>query len=155
VGYDVAQKSDINIFPEYFIIPVSIFNDEVKDYLDEWLYSLKNHEVKSEFTAPGIKEMGEKLEFVSMTEKQQRAYQKYYEDLASDRGVLEFNAEKAKAEGEKIGLQKGEQIGLQKGKIEGKIETVKNMLKGGLAVEDVAQFAQMPLDQVLQIKKEL
>ena len=147
VGYDAAQKNDINIFPEYFIIPVSIFNDEVKDYLDEWLYSLKNHEVKSEFTAPGIKEMGEKLEFVSMTKQQQRAYQKYYEDLASDRGVLEFNAEKAKAEGEKIGMQKG--------KIEGKIETVKNMLKGGLAVEDVAQFAQMPLDQVLKLKKEL
>ena len=163
VGYDAAQKSDINIFPEYFILPVSIFNDEVKDYLDEWLYSLKNHEVKSEFTAPGIKEMGEKLEFVSMTEKQQRAYQKYHADLASDRGVLEFNAEKAKAEGEQIGLKKGEQLGLKKGKIEGeqiglqkgKIETAKNMLRGGLSPEAVASFSKLPLEQVRQLKKEL
>lgn len=42
---------------------MSIFNDDVKDFLDQWLYALKNHEVREEFEAPGIKEMSEKLNF--------------------------------------------------------------------------------------------
>ena len=35
------------------------------------------------------------------------------------------------------------------------VKTAKNMLKGGLAPKDVASFLEMPLKQVLQIKKEL
>ncbi len=55
----------------------------------------KNSEIKDEFKAPGIKEMGEKLNFISMTPEKQKAYRRYLEDLASDRGTLEFNALKA------------------------------------------------------------
>ncbi|MCP4355614.1 MAG: Rpn family recombination-promoting nuclease/putative transposase [Proteobacteria bacterium] len=95
VGYDEARKDDINIFPEYFIIPVGIFNGEVKDNLDEWIYAFKNSEIKEEFKAPGIKEMGEKLNFISMTPEKQKAYRRYQEDLASVRGTFEFNALKA------------------------------------------------------------
>ena len=98
VGYDTTKKDDINIFPEYFIIPLELFNDAINDDLDEWIYAFKNHEVKEEFKSVGIKELGEKLDFVSMNPKQQKQYKKYLEDLASDRGALELNALKAKKE---------------------------------------------------------
>jgi len=98
VGYDSEQKDDIDIFPEYFIIPLEVFNDAVNDDLDEWIYAFKNHEVKEEFTSVGIQELGEKLDFVTMSPEQQKKYKKYLEDLASDRGVLELNSLKAKKE---------------------------------------------------------
>ncbi len=98
VGYDSTKKDDINIFPEYFIIPLKLFNDAVNDDLDEWIYAFKHHEVKDEFKALGIKELGEKLDFISMAPEQQKRYKKYLEDLASDRGALELNALKAKKE---------------------------------------------------------
>lgn len=105
IGYDSTKKDDINIFPEYFIIPLELFNDAINDDLDEWIYAFKHHEVKEEFKAVGIKELGEKLDFVSMNPDQQRKYKKYLEDLASDRGTLELNALKAKKE-EKLEIAK-------------------------------------------------
>lgn len=98
VGYDTTKKDDINIFPEYFIIPLELFNDAVNDDLDEWIYAFKHHEVRDDFKSIGIKELGEKLDFVSMSPEQQRQYKKYLEDLASDRGALELNALRAKKE---------------------------------------------------------
>ena len=98
VGYDKTKKDDINIFPEYFIIPLELFNDAVNDDLDEWIYAFKHHEVKEEFKSVGIKELGEKLDFVSMDKEQQRRYKKYLEDLASDRGTLKLTELKAKKE---------------------------------------------------------
>ncbi len=95
VGYDPTKKDDINIFPEYFIIPLELFNDVINDDLDEWIYAFKHHEVKDEFKSIGIKELGEKLDFVTMEPTQQKRYKKYLEDLASDRGALELNALRA------------------------------------------------------------
>ena len=95
VGYDKIKKDDINIFPEYFIIPLELFNDAINDDLDEWIYAFKHHEVKEEFKATGIKELGEKLDYISMDAEQQRRYNKYLEDLASDRGTLELAELKA------------------------------------------------------------
>ncbi|MCK5685510.1 Rpn family recombination-promoting nuclease/putative transposase, partial [bacterium] len=94
IGYEESEKDDINIFPEYFIIPITLFDDNVKDDLDEWIYAFKNSEVKETFSAPGIKEMGEKLGFVSMSPKEQRIYNRYLEDLASERGVIGFYEDK-------------------------------------------------------------
>ena len=42
-----------DIFPEYYIIKVNQFNDLAKDTLDEWIYFLKNSEIKEEFSAKG------------------------------------------------------------------------------------------------------
>ena len=39
------------------------------------------------------------LDFVSMEAEEQQTYKKYLEDLASDRGTLEFNFKKGKSEG--------------------------------------------------------
>ncbi len=95
VGYDNNREEQINIFPEYFIISMGIFNDQVDDTLDQWIYSFKNHEVKEGFKAPGNKEMSEKpgstaeqysknmssLDYVSMTPEKQRDYNKHLEEI--------------------------------------------------------------------------
>src|SRR3990167_8979274 len=45
------------IFPEYYIIKVNRFDDFAKSTLDEWIYYLKNDEIKDEFKAKGLAEV--------------------------------------------------------------------------------------------------
>ena len=134
IGYEELRKDDINIFPEYFIIPVTLFNDEVKDDLDQWIYAFKNNEVKESFSAPGIKEMGDKLEYLSMSPEKQRRYNRYLEDLATERGILEFSAGQAKRVEAEARAK-----GLAEGKARGKIEMAAGFKKLGVSVSVIVE----------------
>ncbi len=132
IGYDSAQKDNMDIFPEYFIIPLELFNDAVNDDLDEWIYAFKHHEVKEEFKAVGIKELGEKLDFVSMSPERQRRYKKYLEDLASDRGALELNA--LKAEKRKA------------------LKVASEMIKDGVSVDLISKYTELSTEEIEELK---
>jgi len=42
------------IFPNHYIIKVNDFDDNARDTLDQWVYFLKNSEIKDEFNAKGM-----------------------------------------------------------------------------------------------------
>jgi predicted transposase/invertase (TIGR01784 family) len=71
-----------DIFPEYYIIKVNKFNNVATDSLDEWIYFLKNSEVKDEFKAKGLKQAGEVLDFMRLNEDDQYSYNRYMEYLS-------------------------------------------------------------------------
>jgi PD-(D/E)XK nuclease family transposase len=58
---DFKVEKIADIFPKYFLLKVNNFDDVVEDTLDEWIYFLKNSEVKDEFTAKGLDKAKEKL----------------------------------------------------------------------------------------------
>jgi predicted transposase/invertase (TIGR01784 family) len=58
-------------------------------------------------------------------------------------------------EGMEEGLQKGLQKGLQEGVIKGKKTTAKNLLKLGLPIEQVAKAAELSVEEVVQLKREI
>jgi predicted transposase/invertase (TIGR01784 family) len=70
-----------DIFPEFYIIKVNKFDDVAKDNLDEWVYFLKNSEVKDEFKAKGLKEAGEVLDFMRLPQDDQFSYNRYLDYL--------------------------------------------------------------------------
>ena len=82
------QKLEVHeIFPEYWLIKVDKFNNQVEDKLDEWIYFLKNGEVKDGFSAQGLSAAKEKLNTLSLSEEERQAYerfQKQLRDLASE-----------------------------------------------------------------------
>jgi len=41
------------LFPEYYLIRVNSFDDIARDTLDEWIYFLKNEEIKEDFQRQG------------------------------------------------------------------------------------------------------
>ena len=43
------------LYPEYSLLKVKQFDDVARDSLDEWIYFLKNQEIKEEFRAKGLK----------------------------------------------------------------------------------------------------
>ena len=76
-----GKKQAYELFPEYYILKINDFNDVAKEPLDEWLYFLKNEEIKDSFTAPGLKEARENLSIMKMPEKERKSYEHYLDSL--------------------------------------------------------------------------
>jgi predicted transposase/invertase (TIGR01784 family) len=90
-------KEDVSdIFPEYYLLKVNQFNDNAKDTLDEWIYFLKNSEVKEEFKAKGLKEASEVLDIMRLPKDDEYGYHRYLDSLhlkASEIFTLQTEAE--------------------------------------------------------------
>lgn len=85
-----------DIFPEYYLLKVNQFNDIAKDTLDEWVYFLKNSEVKDNFKAKGLKEANEVLDIMRLDKEDQYGYNRYLDSLhlkASEVFSLQTEAE--------------------------------------------------------------
>ncbi len=98
-----------DIFSEYYLIKVNQFNDNAKDTLDEWVYFLKNSEVKDSFKAKGLKEAGEVLDIMKLPKDDEYGYNRYLDSLhlkASEIFSLQTEAEFSVRENEKIEIAK-------------------------------------------------
>ncbi len=162
IGYEDAKKEDINIFPEYFIIPVRLFDNKINDDLDEWIYAFSNSKVKDNFKAKGIDLMAEKLDYVSLNDEERQKYDKHQMDLASDKGVIAYAIEKAekKVEKEKKKVEKEKKkVETEKKKVEKekkKVETAnKRAEKEKQRAEKEKQRAEKEKQRAEKSKKEL
>ena len=73
--YPVDKVSDI--FTTYYVLKVNQFDDVAKNSLDEWIYFLKNSEIKDEFKAKGLPEAKEKLRVDNLSQAEKEAYDRY------------------------------------------------------------------------------
>lgn len=104
-----VKQEVADIFPEYYLLKVNQFNDIAKDTLDEWVYFLKNSEVKDNFKAKGLKEANEVLDIMRLEKEDQYGYNRYLDSLhlkASEVFSLQTEAEFKVREEEKIELAK-------------------------------------------------
>lgn len=134
-----TKKNVTDIFPEYYIIKVNKFDDVAKDNLDEWVYFLKNSEVKDEFKAKGLKEAGDVLDIMRLPKDEQYSYNRYKDFLhykASEMLSLKDQAE------ERIEKKRSLEI------------AEKSILKG-LENDLIADITGLPLEQVEEIRVRL
>jgi predicted transposase/invertase (TIGR01784 family) len=104
-----VKQEVADIFPEYYLLKVNQFNDIAKDTLDEWVYFLKNSEVKDNFKAKGLKEANEVLDIMRLPADDQYGYNRYLDRLhlkASEVFSLQTEAEYKVRENEKIEIAK-------------------------------------------------
>ncbi len=117
---ELFNKQGISdIYPEYYLLKINQFDDIAKDSLDEWIYFLKNENIKDGFKARGLNKAKEVLDVMKLSNEERRAYETYLEDLRyqasmylSSYGIGEH---KGRKEGRKEGLEKGRKEGLEKG----------------------------------------
>jgi predicted transposase/invertase (TIGR01784 family) len=91
-----VKQEVADIFPEYYLLKVNQFNDIAKDTLDEWVYFLKNSEVRDDFKAKGLKEANEVLDIMRLEKEDQYGYNRYLDSLhlkASEMFSLQTEAE--------------------------------------------------------------
>ena len=134
-----------NVFPEYYIIRVNEFNDIAKTPLEEWLDYLKNNRIKDNTTTPGLREARERLLYMTMDDKDRRAYDSHMDDIMVQNDVLDTakmeGIEEGRAEGRVEGRAEGRAEGLKEGRAEGIAEAQKSFVKNlhamGLPVADI------------------
>lgn len=118
------------LYPEYYVLKINKFNDFAKDTLDEWIYFIKNEEIKPEFSAKGLKEAKKKLDIMKLSEEDLKSYKRHRENLH----YVASMTESVKVEAEEKIWKKGEEAGIEKGEKKRSIEIAKNLLKNGIDV---------------------
>ncbi len=122
------------IFPEYYLLKVNQFNDISKDTLDEWIYFLKNSEVKSEFKAKGLKEANEVLDIMRLTKDDQYGYNRYMDSLS---------------------LKESEIFTLEtEAKFKAQIEIAKNGILKGYNNEVIADLTTLSIDEIIKLRSQ-
>ncbi len=133
-----TKENVSDIFPEYYIVKVNQFNDVAKDTLDEWVYFLKNSEVKDEFKAKGLAEAKEVLDIMRLNKEAQYGYNRYLDSLhlkASEIFSLQMEAE------EKVSQRKA-------------IEIARNLIELGLDKDTIVKATDLTTEQVEELRNE-
>ena len=87
------------VFPEYFLLLVSHFNEVAKTPIEEWMEYLKDAVIREDTTTPGLQAAREKLAYMSMTEQEQREYREYMVSVHAAKDAWDTAIDEAKAEG--------------------------------------------------------
>ncbi len=126
---ELYNKNKIHqIFPEYYLIKVNNFNDIAKDSLDEWIYFLKNEEIKEAFKAKGLIKAKQELDILKLPEQERLAYEKYQDDLHYQASMVESSYTIGVKKGVKQGIEQGIEQGMIKGERQKAIEIAKNLI---------------------------
>ena len=136
---ELYQKNEIHeIFPEYYLIKVNNFDDIARNTLDEWIYFLKNEEIKEDFKAKGLKKAKQELDILKLPEKERIAYERYQDDLHYQASMVESTYT----------------IGMKKGRKERDIEIASNLISVGiLDLENISKVTGLSLDEIKALKR--
>jgi len=156
-----------SIFPNHYIIKVNDFDDVARNRLDEWIYFLKNSEIKDEFSAKGLAAARKKLIEINLGEEELRAYRHYLEQLhyeASIADTIKFEAEydkkkareegkeegkkEGKEEGKKEGIEEGKKEGIEEGKEEKAREIAKRLKTAGDPLEKISTITGLSISDI-------
>ena len=141
--YKIQKISDI--FPKYYILKINNFNDVAENTLDEWIYFLKNSEVKDEFKAKGLDLAKEKLRYEKLSQIDKTSYNRFQKNRLIDMSVkataeLEAaenrkqtaEAIRAAAEAARIAAEATRVMATMKEDLEKAIKATKKSLEQGL-----------------------
>lgn len=124
-----------NVFPEYFVISVPLFDGIIKDELDEWLYFAKHSEVKDDFKSPYMKKVAERLSVLKMTPEERQHYQNYVNESLKERDYIVA----ARTEG----------------RAEEKIAMAKKMLKENFSIETISRIIELSIEEIEVLRENL
>ncbi len=123
------------IFPEYFVIKVNQFDNMAKDTLDQWIYYLKNNEIKDDFTAKGIIQARELWRVDTLPEEEQKNYSQHLKELRNEASRILTLKEDAK----------------DRAKREEKIDIARGMKKEGLDLSLIVKLTGLSISEIESI----
>ncbi len=145
--YDIESVSDL--FPRYIILKINNFNDISKTTLDQWIYFLKNSEVKDNFRAKGLSAAKDKLEVSALGDSERAVYQRYMENRMIENSVKETAQIEGMIEGIKKGIEKGRAEGIEKSRA----ESVLGLYKNGISIPTISKSLNISERRVQEIVK--
>jgi len=149
--YPIKQVSDV--FATYYLIKVNNFDESATAPLDEWIYFLKNSEIKDSFKAKGLSEAKERMRIDNLPEDEKLDYEQY---IKHER-IRESEIETAHSDGyvkakheflpkiEEAEKQKEEAIQREK---ESKIKLALKMIKYQESTEDIMVETDLSFEEI-------
>ena len=143
------------IFPEYYILRVNKFDDEIRQPLQEWISFLKTGEIPDAFTAQGLNEAREILRVDSLSEEDRKMYQRYLRNVSLALSLDDSSRYEGYVDGMIAGAEKGRAEGRVEGRAEGAKqqakETARNAKSMGLPIETIAKLTGLTSDEITKI----
>ena len=128
---ELRMRVPEDIFPEYYIIRVNEFNSVATTPIEECLDYLKNNRIKDDTSTPGLKEARQKLLYLTMSDKERRAYDEHMDDIMVQNDVLDTAEEK--------------------GVIKGIMLTAKNLKSMGFSIADIMNATGLSEDDIKKL----
>ncbi|MBQ8487123.1 MAG: Rpn family recombination-promoting nuclease/putative transposase [Prevotella sp.] len=128
------------VFPEYFLLIVNHFNEVAKTPIEEWMEYLKDAVIRDDTTTPGLQAAREKLAYMSMNEKERRAYEDYMISVHAAKDAWDTLKNEGYAEGYEEGMEKGME--------ENKRENARRMKADGMPAELIAKYTGLSIEIV-------
>jgi predicted transposase/invertase (TIGR01784 family) len=141
--YGKTHLSDL--YPEYYIIKVNGFNNAAKNTLDEWVFYLKNDQIRDDFTAQGLDKARELLAFDNLADAEKKAYLREIENrrIRDSEVVTAFSDGEIKGRAE--GRAEGELIALER--------IVADAKRSGFSLEQIRSLTKITETQMIEILK--
>jgi predicted transposase/invertase (TIGR01784 family) len=136
-----------DIYPEFYILKVDRFKDDVKDKIDEWVYFFKNSKIEPGFKAPGLAEANKKLEYSRLSREEQLIYDEYVDGRRSDKSSIYT----ARLDGKDEGLAEGLAKGRAEGRAEEKISNAKKMKAEGVGIDLISKVTGLSKKEISRI----
>lgn len=147
-----SKRAIYEVFPEYYIIKVNEFDDIAKDTLDEWIYFLKNEEIKEGFRAQGLKKAKQALDILKLPEQERLAYARYQNDLHYQASMVESSYTIGKMDGIEEGIKEGMKEGKAEGIKERNTEIARNLLAADrLDIPTISEMTGLTVKEVEQL----
>ena len=144
--YDLIEKK---IFPEYYLIKVERYQNIVKKKIDEWIYAIKNQEVRPEFKSRNIDKAAKKLSELGMDKTTRKKYDRFLINLAADRNMMETAKEDGVEKGVKIGREEGREEGERKAIV----KVVKSSIKEGIPINVIMKITGLTKKEINELGK--
>jgi predicted transposase/invertase (TIGR01784 family) len=133
--------------------------EELDTTLDKWCYffkyAAKTSEADMKKIASSYKTIGDAYEVVNQynwNEQQLIAYEQETKRVWDNRSALEFQLDKAKAEGMEKGMEKGIEKGITEGRSEEKIDLAKKMLSKNYPLSDISSLTGLSITELQKLK---
>jgi predicted transposase/invertase (TIGR01784 family) len=139
------------IFPEYYLLKVNQFDGIARDSLDEWMYFLKNGEIKEDFVAKGLKKAQEVMAVLKLSDAERAQYERYVDYMHYEASMSWSLYQDGRFDGIAEGIEQGLEQGLEQGRQEAMLNLAKNMKQAGESLEKIASYTGLSLAQLQQL----
>lgn len=137
------------VFPEYYLVRVNVYDKIPETPLDEWMTYLKTGIVKENTRTPGLQEVKKKLQYLSMSAKERRAYDAHMDTIMVQNDVLDTARDEGRAEGRAEGLVQGRAEGLA----EGIAKVTRKLIASGMDNGMISSLTGLSFQEVDEIRK--
>lgn len=159
--YTANEVSDL--YANYYIIKTNNFDDIAKDTLDEWIYFLKNSEIRDEFKAKGLREAKEKLRIDNLGGYEKEKYDNYikeqriraneiesavYDEIQKIESKLLPQIEEERRQKEEAQKQKEEALAKE---YQTRILLAKTMIKFNIPIENIMESTGLNKEEIEKI----